>query len=145
MTKYYLVSEEDLPETFHRILRVRQRLREEEGLTVSRACREEDLSRSAFYKYRDSLLPYEEKPTSFLHVELRLERQLSLLHRIRELLAQEEVYLRRVSELDIRGGQILASYFIEIDKEKRPAYQKALEESLRSLQGLRSWELSCYN
>lgn len=52
---YYMLPEEDLPEVFRKIIAVRRKLSAQPQLSVSAACRQENLSRSAYYKYRESL------------------------------------------------------------------------------------------
>ena len=57
--KYYIVEASALPEVFLKVAEAKRLLSTGEASTVNEATRMTDISRSAFYKYRDSVLPFE--------------------------------------------------------------------------------------
>ncbi|HAW15445.1 MAG: ACT domain-containing protein [Clostridiales bacterium] len=57
-TEYYLVDKKVLPEVFLKVMEVKQRLNTGESISVNEAVRKTGLSRSAYYKYKDSVLPF---------------------------------------------------------------------------------------
>ena len=57
--KYYLVEESALPEVFLKVAETKRLLSTGEATTVNEATRMTEISRSAFYKYRDSVLPFQ--------------------------------------------------------------------------------------
>ena len=57
--KYYLVEESALPEVFLKVAETKRLLSTGEATTVNEATRMTDISRSALYKYRDSVLPFQ--------------------------------------------------------------------------------------
>ena len=57
--RYYLVEESALPEVFLKVAETKRLLSTGEAATVNEATRMTDISRSAFYKYRDSVLPFQ--------------------------------------------------------------------------------------
>ena len=57
--KYYIVEASALPEVFVKVAEAKRLLSTGEASTVNEATRMTGISRSAFYKYRDSLLPFE--------------------------------------------------------------------------------------
>ena len=57
--KYYLVEASALPEVFLKVAEAKRLLSTGEAATVNEATRMTDISRSAFYKYRDSVLPFQ--------------------------------------------------------------------------------------
>ncbi len=61
--KYYLVEESALPEVFLKVAETKRLLSTGEATTVNEATRMTDISRSAFYKYRDSVLPFQNMMT----------------------------------------------------------------------------------
>lgn len=61
--KYYIVEATALPEVFLKVAEVKRLLSTGEASTVNEATRMTDISRSAFYKYRDSVLPFENMMT----------------------------------------------------------------------------------
>ena len=61
--KYYLVSAEALPEVFIKVAEAKRMLQVGEADTVGEAARLVGISRSAFYKYRDSVQPFNDMKT----------------------------------------------------------------------------------
>ena len=57
--KYYLVSAEALPEVFIKVAEAKRMLQVGEADTVGEAARLVGISRSAFYKYKDALQPFQ--------------------------------------------------------------------------------------
>ena len=60
LPKYYLVEAEMLPEIFLKVMEARELLQTGEASTVGEAVNKVGISRSAFYKYKDAVLPYRE-------------------------------------------------------------------------------------
>lgn len=56
--KFFLVREDVLPEAMKKVLEAKARLENGEAKTVHEAAALVGLSRSAFYKYRDSVYPF---------------------------------------------------------------------------------------
>ncbi len=61
--KYYLVEESALPEVFLKVAETKRLLSTGEATTVNEATHMTDISRSAFYKYRDAVLPFQNMMT----------------------------------------------------------------------------------
>ncbi len=61
--KYYIVEASALPEVFVKVAEAKRLLSTGEAATVNEATRMTDISRSAFYKYRDSVLPFQNMMT----------------------------------------------------------------------------------
>ena len=56
--KFYLVAADALPEVFLRVAEAKRMLQVGEAATVGEAARLVGISRSAFYKYRDAVRPF---------------------------------------------------------------------------------------
>ncbi|MDQ0197146.1 ACT domain-containing protein [Neobacillus ginsengisoli] len=74
--KFYLVREDVLPEAMKKTLEVKEMLERGKVESVWEAVRQADLSRSAFYKYRDTVFPFstiqkERLVSLFFHLEDR--------------------------------------------------------------------------
>lgn len=61
--KYYIVEASALPEVFLKVAEAKRLLSTGEAATVNEATRMTDISRSAFYKYRDAVLPFQNMMT----------------------------------------------------------------------------------
>ena len=58
VTEYYLVDKKVLPEVFLKVMDVKHKLNIGESASVNEAVKKVGLSRSAYYKYKDSVLPF---------------------------------------------------------------------------------------
>ena len=56
--KYYIVSEDALPDIFIKVAEAKRMLQVGEAKNVGEAARLMNISRSAFYKYKDSVRPF---------------------------------------------------------------------------------------
>ena len=57
--KYYIVEASALPEVFIKVAEAKRLLSTGEASTVNDATKMTDISRSAFYKYRDAVIPFQ--------------------------------------------------------------------------------------
>ena len=57
-TKYYIVAAEALPEIFIKVAEAKRMMQTGEAGTVGAATRQVGISRSAFYKYKDAVQPF---------------------------------------------------------------------------------------
>ena len=62
-TKYYIVEASALPEIFLKVAEAKRLLSVGEAATVNEATQITGISRSAFYKYRDAVLPFQNMMT----------------------------------------------------------------------------------
>ncbi len=84
---YYLVAVECLPQVLRKTVQVKEMLRKHPALTINEAVRRVGISRSAFYKYKDSIFPFAEATrgrivTFFLLLEHRTGVLSKVLNRI---------------------------------------------------------------
>ena len=56
--KFYLVQEDILPEAIKKTIKVKEILKLGEVKTINEAVEKMDLSRSAYYKYKDYVFPF---------------------------------------------------------------------------------------
>ena len=62
--KYYIVEASALPEVFLKVAEAKRLLSIGQANTVNDAAKMTGISRSAFYKYRDSILPFQNRNTA---------------------------------------------------------------------------------
>ena len=58
--KFFLVNAEMLPEIFIKVAKAKELLETGEAQTVAEAAALVDISRSAFYKYKDAITPFQD-------------------------------------------------------------------------------------
>lgn len=86
--KYYIVEASALPEVFLKVAEAKQLLSTGKAATVNEATRITGISRSAFYKYRDSVLPFQNMMTGrIITLQLLLHDQPGMLSSILDILA----------------------------------------------------------
>ena len=61
--QFYIVEASALPEVFLKVAEAKRLLATGEAPTVNEATRRTDISRSAFYKYRDCIMPFQNMST----------------------------------------------------------------------------------
>lgn len=59
LPKYFIVEAQALPEVFLKVAQTKWMLETGEAATVNEATKATGISRSAFYKYRDSIMPFQ--------------------------------------------------------------------------------------
>ena len=57
---YFLVREEILPEAIKKTIKVKEMLKRGDARTINEAVEKMELSRSAYYKYKDYVFPFYE-------------------------------------------------------------------------------------
>ena len=65
-TKYYIVAAEALPEIFIKVAEAKRMMQTGEVSTVGAATRAVGISRSAFYKYKDAVQPFNDMKTGHI-------------------------------------------------------------------------------
>lgn len=89
--KFYLIREDVLPESVVKTLKIKEALKSNPKLSIYDAVKQYDLSRSAFYKYRDTIFPVDDKTnkrkefTLILYVNDKVGLLADVLKKISEL------------------------------------------------------------
>lgn len=58
--KYYIVKKKAIPEVLQKVVEVKRLLESDKSMTVQEAIDRMKISRSSFYKYKDSIMPFRE-------------------------------------------------------------------------------------
>ena len=87
-SRYYLVSGDALPEVFIRVTEARELLDTGEVQTVAEAAARVGISRSAYYKYKDAIMPFRDIGRGrFVTFQIMLRHQMGVLSAVLDLLA----------------------------------------------------------
>ena len=71
---YYIIREDVLPEAVKKTLAMKKALEEDSKLSILEASKRFDLSRSAFYKYKDTIFPIQDvKRQSILSLSIDVD------------------------------------------------------------------------
>ena len=103
--KYYIVEASALPEVFLKVAEAKRLLSTGEAATVNEATRMTDISRSAFYKYRDAVLPFQNMMTGrIITFQLLLHDEPGMLSHILELFAESKANIMTINSIVPTNG-----------------------------------------
>ena len=127
--KYYLVEASALPEVFLKVAEAKRLLSTGEANTVNEAARMTGISRSAFYKYRDAVLPFQNMMTGrIITFQLLLHDEPGVLSSILSAFAGHAANILTINQTIPSGGCALVTISAET-----MAMEKSPEELLHSL------------
>ena len=113
-SKYYLVEASALPEVFLKVAEAKRLLTTGEATTVNEAARITGISRSAFYKYRDTVLPFQNMMTGrILTFQLRLHDETGVLSGILKTFAEFSANILTINQTIPSGGCALVTITVE--------------------------------
>ena len=103
--KYYIVEASALPEVFLKVAEAKRLLSTGEAATVNEATRMTDICRSAFYKYRDAVLPFQNMMAGrVITLQLLLHDQVGLLSRLLDVFADTNVNILTINSIVPTNG-----------------------------------------
>ena len=127
--KYYIVEASALPEVFLKVAEAKRLLSTGEASTVNEATRMTDISRSAFYKYRDAVLPFQNMMTGrIITFQLLLQDEAGILSQILSIFADHKANIITINSIVPTNGCAV----VTISAETMDV-TIALEELLRQL------------
>ncbi|MBQ5151957.1 ACT domain-containing protein [Macrococcoides caseolyticum] len=86
--KFYLIREDVLPESVKKTLLIKDLLDKNPKLSIFDAVKKHDLSRSAYYKYKDTIFPVDEKTREKnLTIMVQVDDKVGLLSEILSFIA----------------------------------------------------------
>ena len=91
--KFYLIREDVLPESVVKTLKVKDALKNNPELSIYDAVKQFNLSRSAFYKYRETIFPVDEK--------LLDHREFTLILYVNDIVGMLAQVLNTISQLQL--------------------------------------------
>ena len=103
--KYYIVEASALPEVFLKVAEAKRLLATGEASTVNEAAKMTDISRSAFYKYRDAVQPFRNMNTNqIVTFQFLLRDEPGALSHILNAIAQQQANLLTVNSITPTNG-----------------------------------------
>ena len=103
--KYYIIEASALPEVFLKVAEAKRLLSTGEASTVNEATRMTDISRSAFYKYRDSVLPFQNMMTGrIITLQLLIRDEVGLLSELLDVFADTNVNILTINSIVPTNG-----------------------------------------
>ena len=128
-TKYYIVEASALPEVFVKVAEAKRLLSVGEASTVGEATQMTGISRSAFYKYRDAVLPFQNMMTGrIITFQLLLHDAPGVLSTLLQTFAELKANIITINSIVPTNGTAVVTISAETMNLTVP-----LEEMLRML------------
>jgi chorismate mutase len=112
--KYYIVEASALPEVFLKVAEAKRLLSTGEASTVNEATRMTDISRSAFYKYRDAVLPFQNMMTGrIITFQMLLHDEVGLLSKILDIFTEAKANIITINSIVPTNGTAVVTISAE--------------------------------
>lgn len=130
--KYYIIEASALPEVFLKVAEAKRLLSSGIASTVNDATRMTGISRSAFYKYRDAILPFQNMMTGrIITFQFMVQDEPGVLSSVLTELAQHQANILTINSIIPTNGCALVTIGAETMEVSIP-----LEELLSVLSAL---------
>ena len=130
--KYYIVEASALPEVFLKVAEAKQLLSTGGASTVNEAAKLTGISRSAFYKYRDAVIPFQNMMAGrIITFQLLLHDEPGILSSILGTFATHKANILTINQTIPSGGCAAVTVTVET-----MAMEEPIEELLRQLRAI---------
>lgn len=133
--KFYLVSEVILPEAIKKTIRVKEILQLGQVRTINEAVEAMDLSRSAYYKYKDYVFPfYEVAQGKIVSINLSVSNESGTLSNILQVIAKHNGSVLTINQnIPLQG---VANVNISFETKNLSGSLQDVLEELRQSRGV---------
>ena len=112
--KYYIVEASALPEVFLKVAEAKRRRSTGEASTVNEVTKMTDISRSACYKYRDAVLPFQNMMTGrIITFQMLLHDEVGLLSKILEIFTEAKANIITINSIVPTNGTAVVTISAE--------------------------------
>ncbi len=133
--KYYIVEASALPEVFLKVAEAKRLISTGEAATVNEATRLTGISRSAFYKYRDSVLPFQNMMAGrIITFQLLLHDRAGLLSEVLGIFAENQANISTINSVTPSNGTAIVT--ITADTMELSVQLEELLQLMRSVPGV---------
>ena len=128
--KYYIVEASALPEVFLKVAEAKRLLSTGEASTVNDATKMMGISRSAFYKYRDSVLPFQNMMNGrIITFQFLLHDRKGLLSSLLMVFAEYKANIQTINSIIPTNGSAVLTISAETKDLEIPIEQLLQEVS----------------
>lgn len=139
-TSFYLVKEDILPEAIKKTIKVKEILKRGEAKTINEAVERMNLSRSAYYKYKDYVFPfYEASRNKIVTLTFLLEHKRGVLSSVLNTISGDSGSVLTINQgIPLQG---VANATISIETVNLSVDLEALLDKLRMVDGVKRLEV----
>lgn len=138
-SKFLLVESSALPPVFSKVIEAKEYLRTSQASSTAEAVRMAGISRSVFYKYKDSVYPYEERsPENIVTVQVVLNDKPGVLMAVISEFYSASANILTINQNIPVKGRAVVSISARIDHMKVSLAD--LKERLKTVDGVKTIE-----
>ncbi|EYE89552.1 hypothetical protein Q428_01870 [Fervidicella metallireducens AeB] len=138
-SKFYVVEASALPEVYIKVAEAKRLLITGECRTINEAAKRSGISRSSYYKYKDSIFEFHESKSNILTFMLILHHISGTLSRILEKIAECNANILTINQSIPQDDEAMVS--ISIDTISMNRSQEELLASIKHLKGVKALRL----
>ncbi|HBT79607.1 MAG: ACT domain-containing protein [Selenomonas sp.] len=137
---FFLVREEILPEAIKKTIRVKEMLKRGDAKTINEAVERMELSRSAYYKYKDYVFPfYEASKNKIVTLTFLLEHKKGVLSSVLNAISSDGGSVMTINQgIPLQG---VANATVSIETLNLTIDLEALLDKLRMIDGVKRLEV----
>lgn len=138
--KFYLVQEDILPEAIKKTIKVKEILKLGEAKTINEAVERMDLSRSAYYKYKDYVFPfYEIAQGKIVSITVSMSNNPGMLSSILRAIAESNGSILTINQdIPLQG---IANVTIAFETKDLSTTLEECLDNIRSIRGILKVEI----
>ncbi len=138
--KFYLVQEDILPEAIKKTIKVKEILQHGEAKTINEAVERMNLSRSAYYKYKDYVFPfYEIAQGKIVSITVSMNNQAGMLSSILRAIAEKKGSILTINQgIPLQG---IANASISFETKELESPLEEVLDNIRDLPGIIAVEI----
>ena len=138
--KFYLVQEDILPEAIKKTIKVKEILKLGEAKTINEAVERMDLSRSAYYKYKDYVFPfYEIAQGKIVSITVSMSNDPGMLSSILRVIADSNGSILTINQdIPLQG---IANVTIAFETKDLSTSLEECLDNIRSIRGILKVEI----
>ena len=132
--EFYIVAADALPEVFKKVVEAKELIDSGAAKNISAAIKMCDLSRSAFYKYKDCVFKAKSSDSENIELQAILVDRAGVFSTLSSMLFKSGANIVTVNQSAPENGLAAVSLVIDIDRLKTPVDQ--LIKSVEKLDGI---------
>lgn len=138
--QFYVIDKEVLPEVFIKVMEVKALLEQDGGLTVQEATEQVGISRSSFYKYKDSIMPFYEKGKGqTLTISINLKDEAGRLSEVLNYIANQGANILTINQMLPMNGIALINICMQTHNMMRDIQE--LMDGIQSIKGVQNTKI----
>lgn len=137
---FLVVDSQVLPEIFTKVIEAKDLLRSGEAKNIQQAVNQIGISRSAFYKYKDSVFPfYEKNKTKVITIALLLSHEAGVLSEVLDTIASAKGNILTINQNIPNHGVANVTISFETDAVNQTGQE--ILDNLLSLRGVKKIQI----